>query len=182
MARHSQPYFQRSELRSQHSELSVQFEHLELRLQFSVLSIFYYFFQSNVQSHVFSSTFKVIMSFFNQAFRSTISLQFDVQSRIFILAFKAVVCFNLTFRVVFLVWHSKLLFDLAFRVVSLVQCLEPSFIVWSSESSFIPGVQSYHILGFSFRATFLAFRVVFLFQFGVQSHITSIQDCHFLLV
>ena len=33
-----------------------------------------------------------------------------------------------------------------------------------------------------FRATFLAFRVVFLFQFGVQSHIASIQGCHFLLV
>ena len=34
----------------------------------------------------------------------------------------------------------------------------------------------------TFRATFLAFRVVILFQFDVQSHIASIQSYRFLLV
>ena len=153
-----------------------------------------------------SLTFRAFI-FFSLAFKAAISSQFSLQSHVFSLAFRA------TIPSQFGRLEPPSLSNLAFRVtvpsqfgvqshhpITIEHSLpsfrhsephslhsESSFIVWSSESSFIPGVQSHHILGSVFRATFLAFRVLkfrvaFLFQFGVQSHIASIQGCHFLLV
>ena len=117
---------------------------------------------------------------------------------------------SLAFRVTvpFIVWHSELssyhdrafiATFLAFRATFLVfraiiHSLEFKAVVhsWSLESSYLQfGIQSHQSAYHSeppfssssaFKATFLAFKVVFFFQFSVQRHITSIQDCHFLLV
>ena len=118
------------------------------------------------------------MSFFSQAFRSTISLsircleshllfgfqshclfQFDIQSRVFSLAFKAIVqlgiqshIFSLVFRATSPVWHS-----------------EPSSY---HDRAFIATFSVFRAVNsiWVFRASSLVFNVISFFQFGVQSH------------
>ena len=115
-----------------------------------IIQCYQFFFQFGVQSHVLSSTFRVIMSFFSWAFGSTIFFfsQFGIQSHIFILVFSAVVCFSLTFKAVFLVRHSKPLFSS----------------IWHSRPYLQFGVQS------CYPRTIQRSKSLSLSQFGVQSY------------
>ena len=132
-----------------------------------------------VQSHHLFSVWRLkSLSFHSLAFRAIILSRsgircrfFDIQS--YILSVQS--CrsqFGVQSHHSFLVFRAIIFFSLEFRTMSLVQAFKAMSSVWHSEP----------LVNLVFRATFLAFRVVFLFQFGVQSHIASIQSCHFLLV
>ena len=85
----------------------------------------------------------------------------------FRLAFRATIYFNLGVQ-------SHHLFQ--FR------CSKPSLSVLGVQRVISPSLGETSLLISALRATFLAFRVVFLFQFGVQTHVASIQGFHFLLI
>ena len=94
--------------------------------------------------------------FLVMAFKAAISLQLNVQSRhIFSV---------MTFKAVFL--------SLAFRAM---------FSVQRSELHFQFGVQSHYLFSLAFKATILSRSSIHCHIFSVQSHIASIQSCHFLL-
>ena len=104
------------------------------------------------------------MSFFSSAFRAMSSIQqseslfqFSIQSCRSLFGIQSPL---------FIIKHSQppSLCNLVFRT--------SSFTITHSEP----------LVSLVFKATFLAFKVVILFQFGVQSHITSIQSYRFLLV
>ena len=146
-------------------------------------------------SFVLSSTFIAIMSLFHLMFRVAFSfwrsephsqfqrsdpslyLRFDIQSRIFILAFRASISsrfgihshgFSSAFRVImsFLVWRSKPHFHFGIQSYCSLSGVQ-------SHCSIL-GVQSHHLS--TIRRSeppsllILAFRATIFLQFGVQSH------------
>ena len=186
------PQFQRSEplsllsydVQSHPSQFDIQI------CQFSVLAFrTTIFLQLDVQSqHRFSiMTFRVVLH--SLAFIATISSQ---------LVFRVIVPsqFGIQSYHPIMIGYSLPTFRRS----------KPQFTIRNSESSFIPRVQSHHIFSLTFRSIsqsviqshhfplvrhselhsqhleFLVFRVVFLFQFGIQSHIPSIQSHLSLLV
>ena len=194
LVRHSEPPFLTARCSEPPSLLSLAFR--------ATIS-----FQFGVQSHISSLAFRVTIFL---VWHSEPCFQSGIQSRISSLVFKVsvpsqfgvqsyhpiMIGYSLPpFRrsePSFIVRNSKSsfiprvqshhIFSLIFRAISQSVIQSHHFrLVWRSEP------HSQHLeLSFSFslafRATFLAFKVFFLFQFGIQSHITSIQDCHFLLV
>ena len=136
--------------------------------------------QFGVQSHGFSSSFRVIMSHF----------QFSVQSHIFNLAFRAVVRFQFSLQshhVTSSVWHSKPLFVSSFGIQSHHRFLVTTFRViifsltlrdvssqfWRSElPSPVWRSEPPPPFSLAFRAISLvwAFRAIITLSFGVQSH------------
>ena len=191
-------HFQRSELFFVYSSTFIAIVPL---FQFGIQSCIFILafkatetFQFGIQNHhlFFDLAFRAASSFWcleplfasSSSFIAIIPLfQFGVQSRIFILAFRAVVCFLFdiqshhlffpfdvqscifisTFKTISSVWHSEPLFVFGstFRAV---------FSVWRSESLFILVRHSEPHLQFSVQNSILclASRVIVHFQFGVQ--------------
>ena len=152
---------------------------------------------------IFGLACRAILSFFNSTFRVVVSV-WHSNPHIFKLAFRAIIHFGLAFRAImsffnsaframFSVRQSKSLFQFSVQSRhSLFGIQSPLFTVKRLEP---PSLRSLEfraslftvshlepLASLVFRAKILAFRVVILFQFSVQSHIASIQSCHFLLV